>query len=145
MRTFILAAAMAASAAMASMASAPIHAENQPSADEAKMQAAAMVVQRSLDQWRARNFEGWLSNYSPDVVIALDEGTLVGKSEVRQVYKLVFDAKLKVPEIVDSGWTGERIYVVQREFGPNGGELGTTYAEYEVRGGKIVAVYGGLQ
>ena len=47
--------------------------------------------------------------------------------------------------IIESGWTGKRIFVVQREFGMDGAEIGTTYAEYEVKGGKITAVYGSLQ
>jgi hypothetical protein len=145
MRRFALAAALALVPALASLASAPLYAEEATSAEDAKIAAAAKVVQRSLDQWRARNFEGWIANFSNDVVVAGDGIALVNKSELRDVYKQVFDLKLPVPEILDSGWTGERVYVVQREFGPNGEEMATTYAEYGVRGGKITAVYGWAQ
>ena len=145
MRTLKFAAAFGFAAAMLPIIGAPLHAETKQTATDAKMNAAAKVVQRSLDAWRKGNFEGWLAQYSPNVVVATDGMTLVGKAEVRKVYKLVFDAKLKTPEIIESGWTGERIFVVQQEFGPNGGVIGTSYAEYEVKGGKITAVYGSVQ
>ena len=109
---------------------------------EAKQLAAAKVVQRSLDAWRARNFEGWIAHYSPDVVVAMDAGTIVGRDELRKVYKIVFDLNVPVPQILDSGWVGEDVFVVQREFLPDGSVAGTTYAEYRVSGDKIVAVYG---
>ena len=145
MRILTCAAALFAAAALVPPASAPLSAETKPSADEAKMNAAAKVVQRSLDKWRARDFNGWLAQYAPNVVVAIDGMTLIGKDEVGKVYKAVFDAKLKFPEVVESGWTGQRIFVVQKEFGPNGVFIGTTYAEYEVKGGKITAVYGSAQ
>ena len=145
MRTLILAAACAASSALVPVSGAQLLAEEKQSANDAQMQAAAKVVQGSLDKWRARDFEGWLAMYSPNVVVAAENMTLVGKAELRGVYKLVFDANLKTPNILDSGWTGQRIFVVQEEFGPNGEVIGTTYAEYEVKGGKITAVYGSAQ
>lgn len=139
------AAAIAATSSLIPLPTAQLHAEQAQAADDAEMQAAAKVVQRSLDAWRARNFEGWLANYSPDAVVATENMTLVGRSELRKVYKMVFDAKLPNPQILDSGWTGSRIFVIQREFAAGGVELGTTYAEYEVKGGKITAVYGSTQ
>ena len=145
MRTLILAAACAASSALVPVSGAQLLAEEKQSANDAQMQAAAKVVQGSLDKWRARDFEGWLAMYSSNVVVAAENMTLVGKAELRGVYKEVFDANLKTPKILDSGWTGQRIFVVQEEFGPNGEVIGTTYAEYEVKGGKITAVYGSAQ
>lgn len=142
MRRIAFALAFTATAALAPFVAAPLHAEEQPSADEAKIQAAAKVVQKSLDFWRARNFEGWLSMFSSDVTVALDGGALVNKAELRRVYKVVFDLNAPPPEIIDSGWTGERVFIIQREFGAGGEELAITYGEYEVRGGKITAVYG---
>ena len=58
MRTLILAAACAASSALVPVSGAQLVAEEKQPANDAQMQAAAKVVQGSLDKWRARDFEG---------------------------------------------------------------------------------------
>ena len=109
------------------------------------MNAAAKVVQASLDDYRAGNFESWIEHYHPEAVVILtDVYAFTGRAEMRKYYKPVFDEGFPTPEIVESGWTGEAIYVVQNEYFPDGTFIGTTYAEYLVEDGKIVAVFARL-
>ncbi|QFT77304.1 nuclear transport factor 2 family protein [Erythrobacter sp. THAF29] len=135
------AALIAGSAAVVPLATATLHAQEQSNENEAQKLAAARIVQGSIDAVRARNFERWLSFYSPDKVVIINDMMIDGRAQLRQVYEPVFKMNLPMMEILESGWTGERIYVLQREFHPSGREV-ETYAEYEVRGDKIVAVYG---
>ncbi|MEL6238730.1 MAG: nuclear transport factor 2 family protein [Pseudomonadota bacterium] len=110
--------------------------------DRAAMEASAKVVQASLDAWRARNFEGWIATYAPDVLVVSDQMRIVGRKELRAIYRTLFDVGLPAPKIVKSGWTGNRVFVVQEEFLPGGTSVGKSYAEYEVNGGLITSVYG---
>ena len=141
--------------ALAALASAPIAAkpnaqeEAQPAdqqtadpqaANEERMKASAKVLQRSLDALRARNFEGWLATYSPNVIVRSPQMHINNRKELRAIYRVVFDANLPDPEILESGWTGERIFVRQREYLPEGTMAGVTYAEYEIKGGLITSV-----
>lgn len=135
------AALIACSTAVVPFATATLDAQESSTENEAKKLAAAKVVQGSIDAVRARNFERWLSFYSLDTVVIINDMVIDGRAQLRQVYEPVFEMNLPMPEILESGWTGERIYVLQREFHPGGWEV-ETYAEYEVRGDKIVAVHG---
>ena len=109
--------------------------------DEARMKAAAKVLQRSLDAARARDFEGWVACFSPDVIIRSSQMHINNRKELRAIYRVFFDANLPDPEILESGWTGKRVWVRQREFFAKGGPSLVSYAEYEVQGGLITAVY----
>ena len=111
-------------------------------ADTARMNASAKVLHRALDAWRARNFEGWLANYSDDIVIKGTGFTILGRKEMRLLYEPIFQARIPAPKILESGWTGERVYIRQLEYLDKSTPDGVSYSEYEVRGGKIVAVYG---
>lgn len=109
---------------------------------KARMYAAAKVVQASLDEWRARDFEGWISHYDKDVVVITDQMHISGRDQLRAIYRPVFDAGVPAPKILESGWTGTRIYVRQQEFIGEGLPIGISYAEYEVTVSKITAIYG---
>lgn len=133
--------ALGAAFTMQLAVAAPTNAQSETaSVDEARMLAAAKVVQRARDAWRARNFEGWIANFAPDVVIVTDSGSLTGRDNMRRIFKPVFDMNVPDPAILDSGWTGQKIYIHAREFGPDGSVLGESYAEYEVRAGKIISI-----
>ena len=114
-------------------------AQEAPAADP-RIAASARVLQSSLDALRAGNFEGWIARYSPNIVIQSPHMIIKGRKELRAIYRVFFDAGVPSPTILESGWTGERIYVRQREFLPEGTTAGVTYAEYEVKGGLITSV-----
>jgi hypothetical protein len=143
--------ALAFVAAAPAVLAASVHAEEaaqetaQEAEDTARMNASAKVVQRALDAWRARNFEGWIANYGEDVVIRVPGATLVGREEMRLIYEPMFQARIPDPKILESGWTGERVYVRQMEYLDKLTPVGVSYVEYEVRNGKIIAVYGMLE
>lgn len=103
--------------------------------------AAAKVIQASLDAWRARNFEGWISKYHPEVIVYAPQMRIVGRKELRAIYRAVFDMRIPDPDILESGWTGERVFVRQQEYFGKGVPGAVTYAEYEVVGGLITTVY----
>lgn len=113
----------------------------QEAEDKARMYAAAKVLQASLDALRARDFEGWLSHYDKDVEVITDQMHISGRDQLGAIYRPLFDAGLPVPKILESGWTGTRIYVRQQEFIGEGLPVGVSYAEYEITGSKITAVY----
>lgn len=119
-------------------------AQEAPAADP-QIAEAARVLQSSIDAWRAGDFEGWIARYSPSVVVQAPQMFLENREELRAVYRPVFDAGIPAPTILDSGWTGERIYVRQREYVAEGVEAGVTYAEYDVKGGLITAVYASVE
>ncbi|MEE4155312.1 MAG: nuclear transport factor 2 family protein [Erythrobacter sp.] len=134
-------------AAAGSLAFYPAMAQDPPQAEasatnDAQMRAAAAVVQRSLDAYRKRDFEGWLNAYAMDVVVIGPGYELYGRDELMRAFRPVFEINLPPVEIIESGWTGDSVYVVQREYLPDGTLQGTTYAEYLVRGGKILSVVG---
>ncbi|MDJ0977100.1 MAG: nuclear transport factor 2 family protein [Erythrobacter sp.] len=106
-----------------------------------EVQAAAKVIQGSLDAWRAGNFEGWIKSFSPDVLVVSDQMRIVGRKELRAIYRFLFDSGVPEPQILESGWTGQRVYVRQQEFIAKGTPSAITYAEYEVKDGLITAVY----
>jgi len=110
-------------------------------AEEARIKAAAKVLQRSLDALRAKNFERWIACYSPDVVIRSPQMHINSRKELRAIYGYFFKTNVAHPEILDSGWTGERIYVRALETFGEGGPSVATYAEYEIENGLITAVY----
>ncbi|MEO0590866.1 MAG: nuclear transport factor 2 family protein [Pseudomonadota bacterium] len=103
--------------------------------------AAAKVVQGSLDAWRARNFEGWIAKYHPDVIVYAPRMRIEGRKELRAIYRAAFDLRVPSPDILSSGWTGERVFVSQQEYFGKGVPGAVTYAEYEVTGGVITTVY----
>ena len=103
--------------------------------------AAAKVIQASLDAWRARNFEGWIAKYHPDVVVYAPRMRIQGRKELRAIYRAAFDLRVPEPDILESGWTGERVFVRQQEYFGKGVPGAVTYAEYEVVGGLITTVY----
>lgn len=111
-------------------------------ANSAAMNTAATIVQASLDAWRARNFEGWIAKFAPDVQVITSQMRIIGRKELRAIYRVVFDAGFPEPKILKSGWTGERVFVVQEEFLPGGHSASITYSEYEVTDGLITMVYG---
>ncbi|MEL6707476.1 MAG: nuclear transport factor 2 family protein [Pseudomonadota bacterium] len=116
--------------------------------DEARMMAAAKVIQRSLDAVRARNFKRWLACFSPDVIVRSPQMHINNRAELKAIYEFFFkedSAILAVPEILESGWTGERVFVRAKEQLGEGGPFLTTYAEYEVENGQITAVYSQIE
>lgn len=142
--------------ALAALASAPVSAQTTAQAEareasrEASQKAAApdpriaesaRVLQSSINAWRAGNFEGWIARYSPNVLVQAPQMFIEGRQELRAIYRALFDGGIPAPDILDSGWTGERIFVRQREYVAEGVPAGVTYAEYEVKGGLITAVY----
>ncbi|QUL39182.1 nuclear transport factor 2 family protein [Erythrobacter sp. JK5] len=127
-----------------SVASAQEPAAVPQSDDHKRMMAAAKVVQSARDTGLKGDFEGWLKHFTPDVVFIVNDTVVLGRAELRKVYTMFFSAargaglEMRAPEIIESGWTGDRIYVWQKEF------LGeaeiVTYGEYEVAGDKISRV-----
>jgi len=113
--------------------------------EEARIKAAAKVVQRAVNALRARDFSRWLACYSPDVVIRAPNMHINNREELRAIYQVYFRAKLPDPELLESGWTGERIYVRAREYFVEGGMGYDSYAEYEVEDGLITAVYAEME
>ncbi|MEM6856618.1 MAG: nuclear transport factor 2 family protein [Pseudomonadota bacterium] len=103
--------------------------------------AAAKVIQASLDAWRARNFEGWIAKYHPNVVVYAPRMRIEGRKELRAIYRAQFDLRIPAPDILSSGWTGDRVFVSQQEYFGKGMPGAVTYAEYEVVGGLITTVY----
>ncbi|MEM7702048.1 MAG: nuclear transport factor 2 family protein [Pseudomonadota bacterium] len=131
---------------MSAQQAAPIASEpsKAPAADEARMMAAAKVVQRSLDALRARNFKRWLACYSPDVIVRSSQLHINNREELRAIYAYFFQAgpgALADPEILESGWTGERVFVRVKEQLGKGGPFFISYVEYEVENGQIIAAY----
>ncbi|MBD2842262.1 nuclear transport factor 2 family protein [Erythrobacter rubeus] len=110
-------------------------------ADEARMNAAAKVVQRSIDAYRARNLDRWLAQFSPDVLVVVNGYANVGHRQLRETFETAVELGLPDPVILDSGWTGERVYLTVREFLPDGTPI-QSYSEYVVENGKITEVYG---
>lgn len=109
-------------------------------AEEARIKAAAKVLQRSIDAWRAGDFEGWINSYSPNVVLIGPQMEIAGRDNLRKLYRIAFDVGIPAPTILESGWTGERIYVRQLEQAAPDGPSERTYAEYEIKDGLITAV-----
>lgn len=109
-------------------------------ANEAAKTASAKVVQASFDAWRARNFKGWLAKLAPDIQIMTPTMRISGREEARKIYRVFFDVSWPEAKILESGWTGERVYVVQEEFLPGGASVGVSYAEYEVADGLITLI-----
>lgn len=118
----------------------PQQASEESLAPDPQIAKAARVLQSSIDAWRAGNFEGWIARYSPNVVVQAPQMIIEGREELRAIYRVLFDGGIPAPAILESGWTGERIYVRQREFVAEGVPAGVTYAEYEVTGDLITAV-----
>jgi len=113
-----------------------------PPAYDAEALAAAKVLQTAIDAWRARNFEGWIAKYHPDVVVYAPGMRIQGRKELRAIYRAMFDLRVPAPDILSSGWTGERVFVRQQEYFGKGVPGAVTYSEYEVVGGLITTVYG---
>lgn len=145
MRAIACAAALTISLALSPVAATVASAEEAPQNEkDASMQASAKVVQSMIDTYREGDFAGWLRHFSRDVTYIVNGTVLMGRAEMRKVHTtFLYDAekvglRLKEPEILESGWTGDRIYIWYKEFvGEN--EM-VVYAEYEVRGGEIVTV-----
>lgn len=148
MRTFFYAVVMGCSIASGAPLASPLLAEERkPSADQATIAAAAKVVQATIDASRANDFERWISHFAPNAYFEINGTPLRGRKEVRRSFRAneatgVVDeiGLLKDLRVLESGWTGERVYVWQQETYSGGYEL-VTYAEYEVKGGKVVAMY----
>jgi len=137
----------------AALAAAPLHAQPSDSAgqeiapqsaaaNEAQVAATAAVVQRALDAWRAGDFEGWIANFAPEVIVITDGLSIEGREQLREVYGAVFDAGVPASHILESGWADGALYVRQREFLPDGTLIGVTYGEYTVANGQITSVFG---
>ena len=145
MGTLLHAAGLSFALVLAPFAETPALAEEtQQAANEAHMNASAEVVQSMVDSYRKGDFEGWLRHYSTDATIIINNVVLIGRAELRKVFNQVrSDAEavgiqLRQPEIVESGWTGDRIYLWTHEF--TGENVSMVYTEYEVRNGQIVTV-----
>lgn len=120
----------------------------QQSDDEARMMAAAKVIQRSLDAVRARNFKRWLACYSPNVIVRSPQMHINNREELRAIYEFFFNegsAAIADPEVLESGWTGERVFVRAKEQFDAAGPFVITYAEYEVENGLITAVHSQIE
>lgn len=124
---------------------APEEASQESLAPDPQIAKAARVLQSSIDAWRAGNFEGWIARYSPTVVVEAPQMIIEGREELRAIYRVLFDGGIPAPAILESGWTGERVWVRQRESLAEGVVAGVTYAEYEVKGGVITAVYASVE
>ena len=134
--------AILAFAAAPSLASAQA-AEDTPPATaqpDARIAQSAKVIQSSLDAWRAGDFEGWIKWYASDVIVIAPQMYIQGRKDLRAIYRPAFDMGVPAPTILDSGWTGEKVFIRQREYASANDPGMVTYAEYEVRGGRITSV-----
>ncbi|MEO0464712.1 MAG: nuclear transport factor 2 family protein [Pseudomonadota bacterium] len=108
--------------------------------EPSEMEIAAGVVQNSLDAWRSRDFEAWISNYAPDVIVTVGSTAIFGREQLREIYRSAMRQGVPAPEIIDSGWTGSRIWVQQQEVFPDGTPGPLVYVEYTVSNQKIASV-----
>lgn len=145
MRALVYAAALGWSLGLVPAVTATVAAEEpEQSADHERMMASAKVVQSMYDTARKGDFEGWLRHFDSDVTYIVNNNVIIGRAELRKIFSL-FNSDLKaakmeagVSGIIDSGWTGERVYIWQTEYLADI-EI-VTYSEFEVRRGKIVTV-----
>ncbi|MEL6529500.1 MAG: nuclear transport factor 2 family protein [Pseudomonadota bacterium] len=125
-------------------ASVAIAEEAKQSDEEARIAAAAKVVQSLIDASRTGDLEKWLNHLDPDVTYIINDTVFIGRAELRKVHKtFLYDAKkiglkLRAPEIFESGWTGDQIFIWQTEY--FGDREAVTYSEYEVKGDKVATV-----
>lgn len=131
--------AFGAMAANAQEAEAPPEGAIEAPTEDATIQAAAKVVQSMIDAGRVYDFKGWLGHFAPDVSGKIGDIRIEGRAALGKMFKPAFDMRLPDPKILQSGWTGDRIYIVQEEYLPDGSLTMVIYSAFEVRDGKIVA------
>jgi len=112
-----------------------------------RIAAAARIVQSSIEAARANDFERWLSHFSADALFMANDKAVYGRESMRQGVNLAhamgrLDSKVSLTsiEILDSGWTGDRIYTFSAETYSDGIVV-EYYSEYEIERGKIVGLY----
>ena len=144
MRSFLtqLALGIVAFVAAPSLASAQAAEDTSPATaqPDPRIAQSAKVIQSSLDAWRAGDFEGWIKWYASDVVVIAPQMYIQSRKDLRAIYRPAFDMGVPAPTILDSGWTGEKVFIRQREYASANDPGMVTYAEYEVRGGRITSV-----
>ena len=106
----------------------------QPGEDD---EAKARAVQAHVDAYRSGNLDRFVATFTPDATVVANGIVANGRDQIAALYTLNFAPGAPRIRVVDSGITGERVFLSISYTFPGGGERCCSYSEYVVKNGKI--------
>lgn len=107
----------------------------------AKASAEAVVVQRHVDAYKARDMKAFLQTFTADAVVNYDGLEFRGYSEIRKIYSANFAPDAPRMVIHSSGQDGSNVWIQTGYVFSNGEQMCCGLSEYTVENGKITYLY----